>query len=550
MTLDSTISRVQYTQGGATTDWPVPFRFLEASDLVVIQTQGDVDDILVLDTDYTVEIDGESGGTVTIDPAVSVGTRITIYRDIPLDQPVALSTAGGWYPEVHEDVFDRLAMQIQQVQDGVDRAVKLSATSTQNPDLVADQLLVARDEALSAANLSSNAAILSDTRASDAAASAVAAALSKDAAALSATAADLSADAAAASEAAALISQGAAAGSASAAQADAQTAESAALAAASASGATAWSAVTAYDVGDCVFTTDGKTYRAIAANTNVAPASDPTKWYLMTIVLGETSTTAYRGDRGKAAYDHSQTAHAPSNAQKNSDILKAEIEAKLTGANITSHGHSAEIAAALAALGDIFREGVFGADTTFTVAAADRGKVFIATNAFTITLPGAAAAGNGFAFAVYNYSAGNVTIAGAETINWLPSLVLAPNESAILVSSGYLWIALAKQQTISLPLTVANGGTSATTGVNACTNIGAVKTDHGHNVLGSFCFAVAVGSSTYAPGATIAGSSLRPAGVAGSIRNGSSGLSGTWRCLGLAGYYDGVNHGTLWQRVA
>lgn len=57
------------------------------------------------------------------------------------------------------------------------------------------------------------------------------------------------------------------------------------------------------------------------------------------IALGETSATAYRGDRGKTAYDHSQTAHAPANAQKNSDITKAEIEAKLTGA-ITTHTHS------------------------------------------------------------------------------------------------------------------------------------------------------------------------------------------------------------------
>ena len=39
------------------------------------------------------------------------------------------------------------------------------------------------------------------------------------------------------------------------------------------------------------------------------------------------------------AYTHSQSAHAPSNAQKNSDITKTEIEAKLTG-NITTHTHS------------------------------------------------------------------------------------------------------------------------------------------------------------------------------------------------------------------
>ena len=60
------------------------------------------------------------------------------------------------------------------------------------------------------------------------------------------------------------------------------------------------------------------------------------------VTLGETDTTAYRGDRGKTAYDHSQSAHAPSNAQKNSDITKAEIEAKLTG-EITTHTHPAGV---------------------------------------------------------------------------------------------------------------------------------------------------------------------------------------------------------------
>lgn len=35
------------------------------------------------------------------------------------------------------------------------------------------------------------------------------------------------------------------------------------------------------------------------------------------IALGETASTAYRGDRGKTAYDHSQAAHAPANAEAN-----------------------------------------------------------------------------------------------------------------------------------------------------------------------------------------------------------------------------------------
>ena len=55
--------------------------------------------------------------------------------------------------------------------------------------------------------------------------------------------------------------------------------------------------------------------------------------------LGVTSSTAFRGDYGNTAYNHSKAAHAPSNAQKNSDITKAEIEAKLTG-TIDSHNHN------------------------------------------------------------------------------------------------------------------------------------------------------------------------------------------------------------------
>jgi hypothetical protein len=57
------------------------------------------------------------------------------------------------------------------------------------------------------------------------------------------------------------------------------------------------------------------------------------------LILGNLSSNAYPGDTGKIAYDHSQVIHAPSTAQKNSDITKAEIEAKLTG-EISSHTHA------------------------------------------------------------------------------------------------------------------------------------------------------------------------------------------------------------------
>ena len=46
------------------------------------------------------------------------------------------------------------------------------------------------------------------------------------------------------------------------------------------------------------------------------------------------------------AHTHSTSPHAPSNAQKNSDITKAEIEAKLTG-EIATHTHPSSVSDAL-----------------------------------------------------------------------------------------------------------------------------------------------------------------------------------------------------------
>lgn len=57
----------------------------------------------------------------------------------------------------------------------------------------------------------------------------------------------------------------------------------------------------------------------VAADTNVTYRWSGSAYVVIgsDLALGETSSTAYRGDRGKTAYDHSQVAHAPSNAEAN-----------------------------------------------------------------------------------------------------------------------------------------------------------------------------------------------------------------------------------------
>ena len=71
---------------------------------------------------------------------------------------------------------------------------------------------------------------------------------------------------------------------------------------------------------------------------------------------GTTQDTAIGGKESANAniQTHVTSAHAPSNAQKNSDILKSEIEAILTGA-ISSHSHAGGGGAFMACLGQVWR---------------------------------------------------------------------------------------------------------------------------------------------------------------------------------------------------
>ena len=72
---------------------------------------------------------------------------------------------------------------------------------------------------------------------------------------------------------------------------------------------------------------DNKTYRWSGSQYVEISAS---------LALGETSSTAYRGDRGKIAYDHSQTTHAPIDAEKN---VQSDWDATSGDAEILNKPH-------------------------------------------------------------------------------------------------------------------------------------------------------------------------------------------------------------------
>ena len=64
----------------------------------------------------------------------------------------------------------------------------------------------------------------------------------------------------------------------------------------------------------------GKIYTDLTTNKTYRWSGSAFTEISASLALGETSSTAYRGDRGKTAYDHSQAAHAPSNAERNTVV--------------------------------------------------------------------------------------------------------------------------------------------------------------------------------------------------------------------------------------
>ncbi|MHB4163720.1 phage tail fiber protein [Klebsiella pneumoniae] len=116
MTVSTQVSRNEYTGNGATTQYDFTFRILDKSHLLV-QTLDTSESIvtLTLGTDYTVTgVNRYNGGKVVLISALPAGYKISIERNTPVTQEASIRNQGGFFPEIHEDAFDKLTMLVQQ----------------------------------------------------------------------------------------------------------------------------------------------------------------------------------------------------------------------------------------------------------------------------------------------------------------------------------------------------------------------------------------------------------------------------------------------------
>jgi len=150
MTVSTTTSRADYTGNGATTAFAVPFYFLDDSHLTVLRTQISTGVIttLAITTNYTVSGAGNpAGGTVTCVVAPTTDQKISILRNVPFTQLNTYVPNDPFPAASHERALDKLTMEVQQLDEALDRALTLPANtaagtvSTALPTPAANQVI-------------------------------------------------------------------------------------------------------------------------------------------------------------------------------------------------------------------------------------------------------------------------------------------------------------------------------------------------------------------------------------------------------------------------
>ena len=145
MTISSTVRIAgPYIGTGNVFVYPFAFKVFSATDLVVyhVNTTSGVTTTLTQTTHYSVTLNGNQnstpGGSVTLTAAygpLATDCELTITSNIANLQPTDLTNQGGFYPEVITDSLDRATIQLQQLSDIGESALRAPLTDGAQIDM-------------------------------------------------------------------------------------------------------------------------------------------------------------------------------------------------------------------------------------------------------------------------------------------------------------------------------------------------------------------------------------------------------------------------------
>lgn len=158
-----------YTGNGVTVSFAFAFKVFQAADVLVVQTDlSGVETTKTLTTDYTVTLnanqDTNPGGTVTMIVAPPTGYLLTLGSQVSYTQGMVLTNTGGFFPQVLNDMADRVVILVQQLFEKLNRALTLpfsvsSSVSTQLPSPVAGKVIGWRADGLGLDNYDPGTAV-------------------------------------------------------------------------------------------------------------------------------------------------------------------------------------------------------------------------------------------------------------------------------------------------------------------------------------------------------------------------------------------------------
>ena len=134
MTISTTIVKNSYSGNGATTVFNYNFKILSSSDLkVIIRSSTGTETTKTLNTHYTLTGVGSAGGgsiTFTAGNIPTSGQTIVLIRDTTQTQSIDYVANDPFPAETHEEGLDKGIILAQELQEEVDRCIKLSRTNS------------------------------------------------------------------------------------------------------------------------------------------------------------------------------------------------------------------------------------------------------------------------------------------------------------------------------------------------------------------------------------------------------------------------------------
>ncbi len=137
MSVELQEQRVRYVGNGTAKNFPFAFTIEEPSQVQVVRADAKgTESTLVLNQDYSVALNADGTGSVTLAQALPTGFVLALVSNIEIDQDRAFYNNTPYYQEQIEGGLDKLTRICQQLHELAMRHLTVPATSLKTPEQV------------------------------------------------------------------------------------------------------------------------------------------------------------------------------------------------------------------------------------------------------------------------------------------------------------------------------------------------------------------------------------------------------------------------------